>query len=353
MSSEGELRPIPRNPLRFELLQMFAAHVKGERGALHDVDAPAKFITSLNEPLTGSLADDSLLRGLQAESLFEGLVVSLGRVHLLKREDCGTTWSNTTRLKVPDFRAALEDGTEFLVEVKHFFQKTNKAKPFSISKNYLAGLRSYEALVGTPIKLGVYWSGWNLWTLVPLAACTETASSPSLTLERAIMANEMSLLGDVHVGTTPPLRLRVVADTRFDRKLDADGNVQFTIGAVELYCAERKLTRNRESTVALALMLYGDWEEHARAEIDEGALVAVDFIFAPATTTPDQGFELVGSLSSMYSNMYRLSTNESGKVAGLNVDVVPGSLSSLIPSDYASKSLPLWRFTVEPKSHVL
>lgn len=50
--SNGDIRPIPRNPLRFELLPLFAAHVEARGGTLQDVDAQGEFLTSLGQPLT-------------------------------------------------------------------------------------------------------------------------------------------------------------------------------------------------------------------------------------------------------------------------------------------------------------
>jgi hypothetical protein len=341
-SPGGDIRPIPRNPLRFELLHLFDAHVEAARGSLHDPEAPAKFIASLSQPLGASLADKTLLRGLNAEALFEALVVSLGRIQLVKREDSGATWTTRPRLTVPDYRIVLADGTGFLVEVKHFFQKGNPTKRFSITPNYLSGLREYEDIVGWPVKLAIYWSAWNLWTLVPLAACEET-TPPSLALEQAMKANEMAVLGDLEVGTRFPLRFRVIADAKHERTLGADGEVQFTIGGVEMYCADRGLTLKREQNIAMWFMIFGAWSDEATAEITDNELVAVNFVSTPPED-PGQGFALVGSLSSLFSSMHRSSTLEGAKVTRFGLDIQPGSLGSLIPDDYTSESLPLWRF---------
>ena len=167
--STGDIQPIPRDPLRFELLPLFAAHVEARGGTLQDVDAQGEFLASLGQPLTRAVADSTLARGLRTEAMFAALVVSLGRVTLIKQEDAGTVWTGRSELKVPDYRIVLPDGTTFLVEVKHFHQGKAPTKPFPITRKYLTALRAYGELVGCPVKLAVYWERWNVWTLVPLS----------------------------------------------------------------------------------------------------------------------------------------------------------------------------------------
>lgn len=339
--ASGDIQPIPRDPLRFDLLQLFAAHLAAQGGTLQDPNAQGEFFASLGQPLTHAVADSTLLRGLRAEAMFAALVVSLGRIELIKQEDTGTTWSARRGLKVPDYRIVLPDGTQFLAEVKHFYQGGRPDKAFSISRSYLTSLHAYEEVVGCPVKLAVYWEQWNIWTLVPLSAC-EHKGRPSLSMDRALKTNEMGILGDMHVGTRFPLRFRVVADPTRERTLGADGEVAFTIGGVEFYCGDRRLTGKREWNIAMWFLLYGRWEEEATAEISDGKLVGVDFIRRPLEDHA-QGFELVGTLSSLFSSMYLSSTSDADRVTRLGIHVVGGSLGSLIPEDYDSDALPLWR----------
>jgi hypothetical protein len=338
--ANDDIQPIPRDPLRFDLLQLFAAHLADQGGTLQDASAPGEFFASLGQPLTHAVADSTLLRGLRTEALFSARVVSLGRIQLIEQEDAGPAWTAHRGLKIPDYRIVLPDGTTFLAEVKHFHQGGDPRKGFSISRSYLAGLHAYGQLVGCPVKLAVYWSRWNLWTLVPLSVCTERGR-PSLSMPRAIKANEMGILGDLHVGTRFPLRIRVVADSAHKRTVGDDGEVAFTIGGVEMYCGDQRLT-GPEWNLAIWFMLYGDWEEEATAEITDGELVAVNFIQTPQEDN-HQGFEFIGTLSSLFSSMYLSSTSDADRVTRLGIKVVGGSLGSLIPDDYRSDTLPLWR----------
>ncbi len=252
--SNDDIRPIPRNPLRFELLPLFAAHVEARGGTLQDVDAQGEFLASLGQPLTRAVADSTLARGLRTEAMFAALVVSLGRITLIKQEDVGTAWTARRDLTVPDYRIVLPGGTTFLVEVKHFHQGKTPTKPFPITRKYLTALRAYGELVGCPVKLAVYWGRWNVWTLVPLSAC-DRGGRPSLPMPRAVQANEMGMLGDLHVGTRFPLRLRLIADPTRKRTMGENGEVAFTIADVKLYCGKHRLAAEREKSLAMWLMV--------------------------------------------------------------------------------------------------
>ncbi len=65
-----------------------------------------------------------------------------------------------------------------------------------------------------------------------------------------------------------------------------------------------------------------------------------------------QGFEIVGSLSSMYSAFYRQTTAPEGLVGQIWLEAVPGKLAELVPEGYRGKALPLWIFIQSP-SHPL
>jgi hypothetical protein len=345
--SRDDIQPIPRDPLRFDLLHLFAAHLATQGGTLQDAKARSEFVASLGQPLTRAVEDPTFLRGLRAEALFQALAVSLGRIELIKQEDARPAWSARRELKIPDYRVVLRDGAMFLVEVKHFHQGSKPKKPLSISRSYLAGLRDYGQLVGCPVKLAVYWERWNLWTLVPVSVCEHNGRT-SLPMPRAVKANEMGLLGDLNVGTRFPLRFRLVADPARERTLGEEGEVAFTIGDVELYCADRRLTGRREWNIAMWFLLYGKWEEEATAEISNGKLAWVDITRTPPEDH-EQGFEFIGTLSSLFSSMYLSSTSDADRVTRLGIRVVGGSLGSLIPDDYHSDTLPLWRLRQVPE----
>jgi hypothetical protein len=85
----------------------------------------------------------------------------------------------------------------------------------------------------------------------------------------------------------------VVADPAYKRTVGDDGEVAFTIGAVEMYCGDQRLT-GPEWNLAIWFMVYGGWEEKATTEITDGELVAVNFMRTPQEDN-HQGFELNGT----------------------------------------------------------
>jgi hypothetical protein len=67
----------------------------------------------------------------------------------------------------------------------------------------------------------------------------------------------------------------------------------------------------------------------------------------PEDINPGQGFEIIGSLSSLYSQVYNSLTLEEGRVSRLNVNE-PMSLAPVIPKDLKKKQLAMWRFILQP-----
>jgi hypothetical protein len=339
-------------PSQIDLVRLLGRHLQHVGGAELDAEAVTDFLTSLSGPAVGALQDPSLLRGLGTERLFFAMVGALGTVTLIKEEDSGEIWPADTGLRIPDYLIALPDASTILVEVKHFYQKGNPTKRYRLSKKYLRGLRMYADAVGCEVKLAVYWAQWNLWTLVPLELCEETAS-PSLTLEVAMQFNEMHLLGDVFIATEFPLRLRLVADERAPRSLSMDNDgtftAPFTIGSVELYCADRRITAKTECGLAMWFMLNGSWEEENLLQVDDNRqVVASEFIYRPSGDS-GQRFAMLGSLSSMFSAQYGGGTDRGLSRLGIRIQ---GNLPRrLVPGDYTLESLPLWRFkAIPPKS---
>jgi len=168
-----------------------------------------------------------------------------------------------------------------------------------------------------------------------------------LSFEDATAANEMATLGDMMIGTTPPLVWRLRADQSKARDVDKAGRVEFTIGGSELYCNGKKIESRLEQNIAWYLLLYGDWrQEEAPAHISDSRLEYVDFILRPEQES-DQGFEIIGSLSSMFSSFYVQTTSEEKRVKRLLVRA-SDRWGGLIPDDYKGDALPLWRFTLKP-----
>ena len=151
------------------------------------------------------------------------------------------------------------------------------------------------------------------------------------------------------IGTTPPLVLKVHTDPSKPRRIGSDGRVKFTIGSLELYCAENRVEDRMEKNLAFYFMLYGGWpSQEPTAQIEEDALITIDFVAKPPEHTPEQGFEIVGCLSGMISRRFNHLTSSELGVEWLSPEADPGSLGVAIPPDYKGKQLPLWIFELTP-----
>jgi hypothetical protein len=139
--------------------------------------------------------------------MFGQVVRALGQVVLLTEEDQGTTWAGLSdRIAPGDYRAVLEDGTNLSIEVKnHPVQGVDR--PFKMPKANLAGLVKYAALTGSAPRVAIYWAGPSLWFLVDPEHFTIRGSKATLDMRVAMAESEMASLGDMMIGTVPPLEL--------------------------------------------------------------------------------------------------------------------------------------------------
>jgi len=166
----------------------------------------------------------------------------------------------------------------------------------------------------------------------------------------AFQANEMYLLGDYQIGTRMPLKMKLVADKNKPRTVGANGDCRFTIGGVELYCGSTRIEDDLEKKIAFFFMLFGQWQhENPVADIVNDELKSIDFIFDPPEKTPEQEFEILGPVSSMFALHYKMVTAPDDDIEKISPKEDLASIVYNIPRDYKGKYLPLWRFTVLPK----
>lgn len=310
---------MPRDPLRFDLPKLLDVFGREQSLSLLDPQAQSTFLTAARNARQRALSDEDLLRGLRTGSMFGGVVVGLGRARLLKPEDAGDILVGGDDLQPPDYRLALIDGTHMLVEVKNYFQgRTRAFKEFSLTQHYLDRLTTYAELVGWPLRIAKYWASWNMWTLMSPEAFTLRGTRWIITIEEAAKANEMATLGDMTVGTRFPLEMRMVADKTKPRSLSR-GQARFTVGSVEFYSQDHRITVAQEQQSAFYFMLYGNWPvDGPNVLLSEGEVAGAEFVAVPKQD-PHQGFEIIGTLSGMYSQSFLQATTDDGKVERLGL----------------------------------
>jgi hypothetical protein len=278
--------------------------------------------------------------------MFLYVVAALGGSSIITEEDRGEFYALDSNIKRPDFRILLNNGQEVFVEVKNFHPR-NPETPYRFNEAYLSKLRQYADRFQHDLKIAIYWPQWkNVWTMVSVDKLLLQGTHRCISFPEALVANEMGLLDDCMIATTPPLGLRLYTDPDHPRTVEADGTITCWFKKVTLYCGEQEIEGPFEKHLAWFFINYGNWvEDKAPAVIEKGQLISFEIPFIPEErANPDQPFETMGFLSQMISRQYNELTAPGGHIDFLSPERQPNQLGILIPLDYKGISLPLWRF---------
>jgi Holliday junction resolvase len=343
------MKKLGREPEKLETLNLFSLLQTDDGTTLYDPANRQSFLSQVDSGLTRALDSEATLHGIRVQAMFQGMVASFDYVRLVKEEDAGNCYYQIDEeIRVPDFRVVTTKGESWLIETKNHFSK-DPMKRYRIRKDDVQALRRYAEIVGAPLRFAVYWAHRNHWTLNDPDRFTQNGKYAEIEFLQAMKQNEMAILGDYTIGTTYPLSLKLLAAMDQPRTLSPGGVVSMRIGQVEIRSADVLLEDKIERNIALYLMMYGKWEyDGGHIELDEAGLpVAAIHTSSPEEITPNQGFEMVGSISSLYSQLYNSLTLEGGQVSRLNLKE-PTSLAPVIPREWKKKQLPMWRFVIHP-----
>jgi len=337
--------------LKLDALDLYSRIAQGGAGSIANGQRIEGALEDLREKLIEVAAQRSTLHGWQSQALFEAIVVGLGSVQLLKLEDTGDVYFSGPDLKPPDFRVITSDGEQILVEAKNFYG-SNARSDFRIRQRDLDGLRRYTELVSVDaLKIAVYWARWNLWTLFDARLFKPCGGQYlSVSLPKALKANEMGSIGDRIPATEWPIGVTMFSDPNEDRFVDEQGKAEFTIGKIEFSVAGRIVNRSSEKAILLRLMQFGGWGEQTDSKIEDGQLISASFLFSPQEPPPSsQEFAMHNSLSSIFSAMFAQATvGEEAEITELRINADPSALARLIPDDYEGEVLRIWRFQLTP-----
>ena len=334
----------------FELLGEFAKFGAQKRISLRDPMTADLFITYVRDAIRDVHSDQTLLHGQRTQAMFEALLLSLGDFTLLKNEDTGRVYPKD-QFKIPDFRVVLSDGTQWLIEVKNVYEDDPlQQKRKLLNSSYRKKLEAYASATGGEFKLAVYWARWSIWTLVSPERLIDENGDLTLDMETAMRVSELSRLGDMMIGTRPPLKLLLTADPTKTSPVASDGTVKFNIARAQLYCDDDEILDSIEQQIAWIFMLYGKWEKiDTRPLLVENQLKEIEYICQPKErTNRSEEFEIIGTLSQMFTRYYAERTLDNHEIVQLQAPPQPRWFAPLVMSDYESKALPLWRFTLEP-----
>ena len=344
------MRKLRRNPAKFEMLDLYRAISSQEGYSLDDPEVERIFIERLNDEFSKAKRTPTVLYGLQTQAMFEYIAASLGKSVLIKSEDAGEIYTKEESIEVPDFRILTNEGIEILVEVKNHRQK--KFEPFKFKrKSYFEGLQHYADLLKKDLKIAIYWSSWNLWTLISASRFRLDKNQYVLQITDALMYNEMMLLGDYMLATIPPLQLKIMTDPSHGRTIDPDGTCFFKISDVQMSCAGQDIDDDLESSIAFGLMLYSKWDGDQEVETDGDQLQSIIFTVAPEETVNEQEFQVLGNMSEILSRKFLSLTSPKGSIERFSPKLQEANFDPIIPIDYQGKYLKLWRFLQQYKSH--
>ena len=219
----------PQKP--FDLLTEFAKFGGKHQISLRDPKTTSAFIKYVGGAVDRALSDPVLLHGQRTQAMFQAMLVSLGSYSMLKVEDMGRIYPED-RFNVPDFRVVLSDGTQWLIEVKNVYvDDLFRQERRLMTRAYREKLEKYSAATGGQLKLAVFWAKWGLWTLVSPERLVDVDGNLKLDMQTAMYMNELSRLGDLSIGTRPPLRLRLTTDPARTSPVAPDGKVEVTIAS--------------------------------------------------------------------------------------------------------------------------
>ena len=336
-------------PKPFDLLNVLGRFGAEQKVSLRDPQMRSAFANHVADAVDQALGDSALLHGQRAEAMFEALLVSLGEFRLLTREDGGQVFPSE-RYVAPDFRVVLNDGAQWLIEVKNVYE----TDPFAQSRtllnaDYHGKLADYATATGGQLKLAVFWARWSTWTLVSPEKLLDAAGGLTLDMFTALKANELASLGDMTIGTRAPLKLRLTADPDRTGPIGPDGQVEVVFSRSQVFSEDRELLDPVEQEIAWIFTQYGQWEEQEPIPLIDGErLLAIEFSWAPVKEAGEQGFDFVGSLSRIFARYYAEHTMQGRDVVQLRAPLRTGWFAPLIRSDYQSKALPLWRIKLQP-----
>jgi len=340
------MKRIERYPEKFELIDFFEAVARKKGLKLSEPESHKRFIDELTRSFHDNKDNPIIIHGRRIENMFEYVAASLGKSVLIKREDSGEICSSDPEVRPPDFRIVLDDGTDIFVEVKNC-HKTDPNYRFSLKRSYVSTIESYAELFRRDIYIAIFWSRWRRWTLLKFGSFS-SGERLSISFLEAFKHNEMALLGDMMIATTPPLAIRIVTDPSKPRRVDKSGHEGFTIGALELYCGGVRIEDKFEQSLAFYLMLHSEWVvSEPDAKIEDGYLIYFDFVARPEVPVPDQRFQVLGFFSEMISRNYNYLTASNTGIDRLSPNIDPDALGIVIPQGYKGKQLPLWKFTLK------
>ena len=294
-----------------------------------------------------AVAQPIKLYGHRVEAMFAYVLAGLGGVAALKQEDAGLAYIGDTAASPPDFRVRLTDGREVFIEVKTHRDKS-LTKNIRLKQGYLRSKQAYASAWGCELYFAFWWRNASQWLLLKGEDFISDDTHYSLTTLQAMKRSRMVELGDISLGTLPPLALHLHLPSAQIAPYP-DGQLDWN-RATRSFTMAGKIIRNaEEKRFAWYLLQFGSWNSvrNEEAELEDGSRVH-SFYAEPEEWETEQGFAMIGTLSGMISNAFRFQTQRDGRVSAIVPDAAINSLGTHLPEGPSGVDLKLWRFKILP-----
>ena len=360
-----------RRPEQIETLNFHAAVDVPAPGEQRRVSDPARVeatVAQFEAGLRDSLQTSSRIRGWLSDQLFGLIAADLGGCKLVKQEDAGVLFYEGD-VKLPDWRLTLLSDKSILVEVKaedDNLPRVSKLRPAEVAR-----LQSYAELNDCPLYIAIHWVAMSVWTLVPINDYVRVGDHFEIDLATAFKRNHMcSLLNDRMLGLRPPLEFRLTMQEVPDEMQDVPDE-KSAIGSerapeenetwrlsvvttgVRMFAGGEEMVDESETALVWFLIQHARWPCEEKLEDSGDSMWEMVFTMRPDESHAEQGFDIIGSLSELYTRMFYSSTTSlEDETTKLSIDVEPGTLPRLVPTDFESDRLPLWHLHINPSAPV-
>lgn len=342
------MKKLGRKPAQLDGLELFRRLDKpGTPGPLADPARLDAVLEEIRAEVGGALGRPSSVHGWRAQSLFASLVVALDACELLTMVDTGDVFYDGDPVKPPDFMLVLRSGRRLLVEVKSAPPARGLGE-IRLSGPEMEGMRRFATLYGAELYIAVLFGATGTWTLVDAARFRRDGEGRyRISGEAAAKATQMADLGDYVLGVRPEVRLDIYPDVSKPNTVEQD-HARFTVGRAVISVDGIEMRTAQERRIAMFLLMWGTWPGTEATEHDGEAVQRLSFIARPVEHDSRAGFALIGDLSSMYTRWFIEATSDAEGITALDVRPTPGLLPTLIPADFQSDRLPLWRLQIAP-----
>lgn len=358
----GWVKRLSRRPEQIETLNFHAAVDVPAPGEQRRVSDPARVdatVAQFEAGLRESLESPSRIRGWVSDQLFGLVAADLGGCKLVKQEDAGILFYEA-EVKLPDWRLTLLSGQSILVEVKA--EDDRHARVSKLRLTEAARLKSYAEMNDCPLYIAVHWVAMSMWTLVPIDDYVRVGGHFEIDLETAFKRNHMcSLLNDRMLGLRPPLEFRLTMQEVPDEDGAPEGErapeedearrLSVVTTGVRMFAGGEEMVDKSETALVWFLIQHARWPCEENIEDSGDGVWEMVFTMAPNESHAEQGFDIIGGLSELYTRMfYSGTTSLEDETTKLSIDVEPGTLPRLVPTDLKSDRLPLWHLHTNPSA---